>query len=107
MLSCLGLGSVLPCTLCFFTMCANSFGLSRWYYGDQLLTHNPEDKTMLQQLMLTPIAEDVTKSRDFTSFYPYPNKSFFLLGDWYWNGRIQKSQESFKELIKIIGASEF
>ena len=34
-------------------------------------------------------------------------KSSFLLGDWYWNGGIQKSQESFKELIKIVGASEF
>ena len=100
------LGSVLPRALHFFTTLANSFGLSRRYQGDRLPTHHPEDKIMLQHLTLTPVA-DMTESRDSASFYPYPNKSSFLLGDWYWNGRIQKSQESFKELIKIVGAPEF
>ena len=38
-----GLGSVLPRTLHFFTILANSFGLSHWYYGDWLPTHDPED----------------------------------------------------------------
>ena len=102
-----GLSSVLPRTLRFFTTLTNSFSLSRWYYGDRLPTHDPEDKTTLQQLTLTPATEDVTERRDSASFYPYPNRSSFLLGDWYWNGGIQKSQESFKELIKIVGAPGF
>ena len=102
-----GLSSVLPRTLRFFTTLANSFSLSHRYYGDRLPTHDPEDKTTLQQLTLTPATEDVTERRDSASFYPYPNRSSFLLGDWYWNGGIQKSQESFKELIKIVGAPGF
>lgn len=37
----------------------------------------------------------------------YPNKSSFLLGDWFWNGGLQKSQKSFNELLKILGDPEF
>jgi hypothetical protein len=40
-------------------------------------------------------------------FYPYPNRNSFLIGEWYWNGSIQKSQESFNELLKIIGDPDF
>jgi hypothetical protein len=40
-------------------------------------------------------------------FYPYPNRSAFRLGDWFWNGGVQKSQASFQELMDIIGDPEF
>ncbi|KIK37340.1 hypothetical protein CY34DRAFT_15768 [Suillus luteus UH-Slu-Lm8-n1] len=40
-------------------------------------------------------------------FYPYPNQSSFLLGEWYWNGSLQKSQKSFRELLQIIGDAQF
>jgi hypothetical protein len=40
-------------------------------------------------------------------FYPYPNKSSFLLGEWYWNGGLQKSQKSFRELLQIISNAQF
>lgn len=39
-------------------------------------------------------------------FYPYPNENTFLLGDWYWAGG-QKSQESFHDLINIVGSPTF
>ena len=41
------------------------------------------------------------------AFSPYPNRSSFLLGDWYWNGGVQKSQKSFSDLINIIVDPEF
>jgi hypothetical protein len=42
-----------------------------------------------------------------TSFRPYPNEASFRLGDWYWNGGVQKSQESFQQLLKIVGDENF
>ena len=104
------LGSrLLPHALRFFTTLANSFGLSRQYYGDRFLTHDPEDATTLQHLTLTLSVVDDRDSagRDSALFYPYPNRSSYLLGDWYWNGGIQKSKESFRNLIKIVGNPEF
>ena len=108
------LGSALLArTLRFFTMLANSFGLSRRYYGDRLLTHDPEDTTTLHHLTLTSattedrVPDSLEESQESQLFYPYPNKSSFLLGDWYWNGRIQKSKESFRKLIKIVGDRKF
>jgi hypothetical protein len=41
------------------------------------------------------------------AFHPYPNKLSFLLGDWFWNRGIQKSQKNFKELLQIISDAEF
>ena len=111
--SVLGSG-LLPRALRFFTTLANSFRLSRRYYGDRFPTHDPEDATTLQHLTLTPSVGDgrdsarhLTESRDSPFFYPYPNRSSFLLGDWYWNDGMQKSKKSFRELIKIVGAPEF
>ena len=105
------LGSALLArTLRFFTTLANSFGLSRRYYGDRLLNHDLEDATTLHHLTLTsPATEDRVSDEGQVSqlFHPYPNKSSFLLGDWYWNGGIQKSKESFKKLIKIVGNPNF
>jgi hypothetical protein len=33
---------------------------------------------------------------------PYPNKSAFLLGEWYWAQENQKSKKSFKALLDIV-----
>jgi hypothetical protein len=41
------------------------------------------------------------------SFHPYPNRSSFELGHWYWNGGVQKSHQSFKELVDIVGRSDY
>lgn len=46
-------------------------------------------------------------SHPSNSLYSYPNESSFLLGDWYWNRGVQKSRESFKELLNIIGNPKF
>jgi hypothetical protein len=41
------------------------------------------------------------------AFHPYPNRNSFLLGDWYWNHGLQKSQENFRSLLGIVGAPDF
>jgi hypothetical protein len=44
---------------------------------------------------------------DQASYGPYPNKNSYLLGNWYWNDGVQKSQESFKNLLSIVGDPDF
>lgn len=95
----------------------NAFGLSRLYHSEAPPAHDPEDWVELQE-----VAEDVLHSNaglgppmyhqsnsdcDKSIFYPYPNKSSFLLGEWYWGGGAQKSRESFSDLIDIVGSSSF
>jgi hypothetical protein len=110
--------SLLFRTLRFFRTLPNVFGLSRQYYDSRLPTHDPEEVTTLENLTL---GHEDRESRDLSmptramqdcgedsnAFHPYPNKSSFLLGDWFWNGGLQKSQNSFKKLLRIIGDTEF
>jgi hypothetical protein len=48
-----------------------------------------------------------TDSETPPAYGPYPNRSSFLLGDWYWNRSIQKSQQDFKALLDIVAANDF
>jgi hypothetical protein len=41
------------------------------------------------------------------AFHPYPNKSTFLLGEWYWAQGSQKSQKPFKALLDIVANPSF
>jgi hypothetical protein len=88
----------------------NTFGLFRRYTAEKPPSHDPEVHLDLQDLSNRPSAADVISSHsppDDVSFYPYPNKSSFLLGEWYWNGGIQKSRESFNSLVAIVGDPQF
>ena len=40
-------------------------------------------------------------------FFPFPNESSFCLGHWYWTGGVQKLLQSFKDLIGIVGHTDF
>lgn len=106
----------------FYISSRNIFGLSRKYTGSEPPSHDPEDFISLSDLsgedsglssaerlpanfqQLNPLEDP---REDQSSFYPYPNRSSFLLGDWYWCGGIQKSQQSFRDLLDIIGDPEF
>jgi Plavaka transposase len=44
---------------------------------------------------------------DKHKFLPYPNESSFRLGHWYWNHGIQKSRQSFRELLDVVGDPKF
>jgi hypothetical protein len=90
----------------------NLFGLYRRYFGTEHPSHDPEDHATLRDLCETaaytsPSADSPRDSTKDKSFYPYPNESLFLLGDWYWNCGTQKSQEGFQNLIKIVGDPNF
>ena len=40
-------------------------------------------------------------------FFPFPNESSFCLGHWYWTRGVQNSLQSFKDLIGIVGHTDF
>jgi Plavaka transposase len=99
----------------------NIFGLFRQYYSEEPPSHDPEEHVDLHELSdCTGAARrglpDVSagtegglghRPNDKNAFYPYPNESSFRLGNWYWNNGAQKSRESFRELLSIVGDSEF
>ncbi|KAG1776439.1 hypothetical protein EV702DRAFT_1198130 [Suillus placidus] len=94
-----------------FRTARNIFGLVRQFFSSTPPSHDPEDVVMLRDISSIPTiaaAElDIpTEPQDF-SFYPYPNQSSFELGHWYWNGSVQKSHQSFKQLIDIVGRPGF
>jgi hypothetical protein len=86
------------------TTVRNSFGLFRRYEASEPPDHDPEENITLDDL--SDIANEAG-SPAAPSFYPYPNRSSFRLGYWYWNGGPQKSQDSFKALVDIIADSDF
>jgi len=83
----------------------NAFGIFRRYHGPELPNYDPESNINLNMLSNFPTPPKETS--DTSHFYPYPNKSSFLLGDWYWNQGSHKSQENFKKLLDIVGSTEF
>jgi hypothetical protein len=52
-------------------------------------------------------SSDLSASVPVDSYDPYPTRSSFLLGEWYWNDGAKKSQSSFKNLLKIVGDPDF
>lgn len=92
----------------------NIFRLVRRYFTDKPPSFDPEELVSLEELSSDLTQSDSVSGQmnsvetlENTSFYPYPNKSSFRLGDWYWNGGVQKSQESFKDLVDIVGDPSF
>ena len=77
----------------------NTYGLFRLYNYDTVPENDPED------------ISDATDRMDINSnanlYYPYPNQSSLLLGDWYWNQGTMKSKKCFRSLLKIVGSSDF
>ena len=100
-------------TLQLFRTPRNVFGLSRQYHSTEFPSHDPETAIDVRDLSepldvaAPPALPSDAPLGAKESFYPYPNWSSFQLGDWYWNGGPQKSQESFKALLSIIGDPDF
>ena len=76
----------------------------RQYHATHFPDHDPDESITPKDLM--DISAD-TSANPACKYYPYPNQSSFLLGEWYWNGSEKKSQSSFKNLIKIVGHPDF
>ena len=94
----------------FFRSTCNFFGLSRQYYSESLPSHDPEENLELvdRSDALHPVDSPGDIPASSTElYYPYPNKTSLLLGEWYWNNGYQKSQQSFKDLLGIVGDPQF
>jgi hypothetical protein len=85
-----------------FTTVRNLFGLSRRYHAAELPSHDPEEHNELSDI---PSLLHSTSAPQ--TFSPYPNLNSFRLGEWYWNGGVQKSLSSFKKLLDIVGDRNF
>jgi hypothetical protein len=88
----------------------NTFGLVRQYFSETLPSHDPEEYLELQDLSDEPVPVVLPTAQslsDVKILFPYPNRSSFFLGDWYWNHGAQKSRDSFRRLISIVGNPEF
>ncbi|KAF8838876.1 hypothetical protein BDN67DRAFT_982214 [Paxillus ammoniavirescens] len=83
----------------------NKFGIFRIYDMEKLPSHDPEDLSSI----LPPVLQNRTSPmpNDNNPFHPYPNENSLLLGNWYWNHGSQKSRETFKQLLEIVGSPNF
>jgi Plavaka transposase len=81
----------------------NVFGLFCQYYATHFPDHDPERNSDFS--MDTSL--DFPSRLSVNSYYPYPNNSSFLLGEWYWNDGIRKLESNFMNLLKIIGHPDF
>ncbi|KAG2059281.1 hypothetical protein BDR06DRAFT_979903 [Suillus hirtellus] len=94
-----------------FRTARNIFGLVCQFFSPTPPSHDPEEAVTLQDISSVQAATSAepdahVKYHDI-SFHPYPNKSSFELGHWYWHGGAQKSHQSFKELIGIVRDPDF
>jgi hypothetical protein len=87
----------------------NSFGLFRCFHAENFPSHDPESEVDMSALsnIVPMVPESTLSTRVNPSFGPFPGQSSFLLGDWYWNHGVRKSQEDFRELVRIVGAEDF
>ncbi|KAG0703958.1 hypothetical protein DFH29DRAFT_998014 [Suillus ampliporus] len=92
----------------------NIFGLVRQYFSSTLPSHDPDEYVTLADLSFIPGSSPVDEVPNppaalgsDTQYHPYPNRSSFKLGDWYWNQGVQKSQRDFVKLVDILGDSTF
>lgn len=83
----------------------NLFGLSRTYHATDIPSYDPEEQVSMHDLSNIPSHSNHPDSTSL--FHPYPNHNAFRLGDWFWNGGVQKSQASFNELMDIIDGPDF
>lgn len=91
----------------------NSYGLFRRYYSHTFPSHDPDSELTIDDLSDIPSGrptstESSNTTEDISCNYgPYPNRSSFLLGEWNWDGQVQKSKSAFKSLIKIVSDPDF
>lgn len=86
----------------------NKFGLYRVYQTESIPSHDPEDPFSIDnECVDAKVKQRHWVSNSENPFYPYPNENSMQLGDWYWNQGAQKSKESFRELLDIVGSEGF
>jgi hypothetical protein len=92
----------------------NIFGVVRQYFSSKVPSHDPEEYVTITDLSFIPGSPEAIEgssalaaSTSDSQYHPYPNRSSFELGDWYWNQGLQKSQADYAKLLQILGGSAF
>lgn len=88
----------------------NIFGLSRTYFAHRPPNHDPEGSILPDDFLeppIIPFQPQSTLQPGTESYHPYPNRNSYLLGHWYWCDGVQKSQQSFQNLLDIVGNPDF
>ena len=87
----------------------NSFDIFRRYHTVEFPSHDPEEELNLAQLSdVAEPREDVSsRSTALSTYGPYPNRSSFLLGEWYWNLNGHLSVNDFQDLLKVLRDPDF
>ncbi len=80
----------------------NAFGLFRRYRAATFPSHDPDTEATLSDVVENAQPEHDIGNLSANFFRPYPNRNAFLLGEWYWNGGLQKTKSDFLELVNII-----
>jgi hypothetical protein len=83
----------------------NAFGLFRQYHATHFPERDPDENLTLEDLMDTNTG--TSPEPPIYPYHPYPNRSSFLLGEWYRNNGTKKSQSGFKNLIEVVGDPAF
>ena len=88
----------------------NKFSLYRAYHTESIPSHDPNDPFSIANECIdanTSAKQHFCISELESPFYPYLNENSMWLGDWDWNQGAQKSKESFRELLGIVGDEGF
>ncbi|KAG6905065.1 hypothetical protein DXG01_005306 [Tephrocybe rancida] len=85
----------------------NTFGVFQRYTrgdspNDLVDRHDPDSEAPLSAMLDIP-----TYLQESNPYAPFPNKTSFLLSHWFWNRGAQKSKDSFRQLLDIIGNPSF
>ena len=80
----------------------NAFQVFRRYYAVDFPSHDPDEGLPLASF--SDIAERTSNKMPYS---PYPNKSSFLLGDWFWSKETQKSIKDFNALFQVLEDPDF
>lgn len=75
----------------------NIFGVFRRYHALNFPSHDPDEGLSLACF------SDINTS----SYAPYPNKSSFLLGEWFWMEGAHKSLKDFNNLLQVLKDPDF
>ena len=87
----------------------NLFHIFRCYHAVEFPSHDLEEELNLAQLsdIAEPCKGVSSRSMALSTYGPYPNRSSFLLGKWYWNLNGHMSSNDFQDLLKVLNNPDF
>lgn len=86
----------------------NNFCVFRRYEAVDFPLHDPDEDFTLAHFSDVSMAStsNLNNSKLVDLYAPYPNKSSYLLGEWYWK-KGQKSHQDFSDLVDVLSDPDF